>query len=527
VTARGEGRGADRRRRRRGAGKSSPSPTASTAAFGGRFQALSTRELNAIDGAVMTILRDIGLSEAPEPIRDLFAAGGARITRDGRICLPEALVREAVEAVPRNITLCGQDPVHDLHLHDGRVYTGSGGAAPTVVDLDDGRYRASTLKDLYDAGRVVDALDHAHFFSRSLVAGDLDDPYSLDLNTAFASLASTSKHVVVSASAPEHVADLAEMCYLVAGSEAAFRERPFLSLNVNHVVPPLRFHAESCAVMVAAVRAGIPVLANIFGQLGASSPVTTAGSVAQCAAESLAGVVLAWLACPAAKVIPGPRPMVTDMRTGAMSGGGGEQALATAISIQMMRYYDLPNSTIAGATDSKAADAQAGYEKALNVALAVHSGANLVTQACGMHAGLMGVSFESYVIDDDMLGAILRSATPVKVDGAALAVAAIADVGGDDGDGHFLGRPETYARMKTDFLYPRIADRRPTPQWEADGSPRIEETARQRAKAILAIHFPSHLDMGLRQKLRKRFELNLSEAEMHPHRQIPADEGPR
>ena len=79
---------------------------------------------------------------------------------------------------------------------------------------------------------------------------------SLDINTAFASLASTSKHVIVSASQPEHVREIAEMCYLIAGSEEAFRQRPFLSLNVNHVVPPLRLHAESCEVMVEAARAG-------------------------------------------------------------------------------------------------------------------------------------------------------------------------------------------------------------------------------------------------------------------------------
>jgi trimethylamine--corrinoid protein Co-methyltransferase len=120
-------------------------------------------------------------------------------------------------------------------------------------------------------------------------------------------------------------------------------------------------------VLLKAVELGIPVMVNTFGQMGASSPVTVAGCVAQTTAETLAGMVIGWLANPSARLVFGPRPMITDLRTGAMSGGSGEQALLTAASIQMARHLGLPNSTIAGATDSKIADAQAGYEKALNV----------------------------------------------------------------------------------------------------------------------------------------------------------------
>ena len=103
--------------------------------------------------------------------------------------------------------------------------------------------------------------------------------------------------------------------------------------------------------------------ANSFGQLGASSPVTIAGSVAQNVAETLAGMIFAWSVDHEAKVTFGARPMVTDLRTGAVSGGGGEQALLMAATTQMAQHYDLPNTCIAGATDSKIADAQSGFEK--------------------------------------------------------------------------------------------------------------------------------------------------------------------
>ncbi|MGI9464529.1 MAG: trimethylamine methyltransferase family protein, partial [Aestuariivirgaceae bacterium] len=199
-------------------------------------------------------------------------------------------------------------------------------------------------------------------------------------------------------------------------------------------------------------------------------------------------------------------------------GGSGEQALATAIATQMAGYYGLPNSTIAGATDSKIPDAQAGYEKALSITLAAQTGANLITQACGMQGGLMGVSFEAYVIDNDMLGAILRSASDAEVSEATLAVGTIDEVVRTEG--HFLGQAETYDRMKSDFLYPNIADRRTPDEWQAAGAPDIRQVAQARARQILANHYPDHIAAELRLRLRDRFAILLDENAMRADREV-------
>lgn len=476
-----------------------PAPAVSNRAVGGRLQPLSAEQCTRIHAAVLEILGRIGLEGAPPDMVGTVVDAGGRVNDADRLLFPEALVDRALAGLRHPITLHGRGGRPELELAPGRVHVGTGGAAPSVLDVDTRHYRPSTLRDLQDAARLVDALDNIQFFSRPLVARDLPDERAMDLNTAFACLIGTSKHVMVSAGGPDHVAPIADICYAVAGSEAAFRARPFLSLNVNHVVPPLRFSADACAVMAAGIRAGIPVMVNTFGQLGASSPVTLAGSVAQTMAETLAGMIYAWLLDPEVRAVCGPRPMITDLRTGGLGGGSGEQALSTAMATQMATFYGLPNSTISGATDSKLPDAQSGYEKALSVATAVQSGANMVTMACGMQAGMMGVSFEAYLIDNDMLGAVLRSAGDIEVDQTTLSLASIEDV--VRGEGHFLGRPETYSRMKSDFLYPEIADRRSPEEWEAAGAVDILQTARARTVEILAGAQPDHIDPALRRRL--------------------------
>lgn len=508
------------RRRDRKTGEAAPPRALAKAVWpgvtGGKFEPLSDIEVERIHRAALRLLEDVGMSEAPDFMRDRVLEGGGHMTADGRLAFPRALVEDALAGFRRDVVLHGQTKGQELELTPNRVYMGTGGAAPFMIDLETGRYRESTLRDLYDAARIADALENIHFFSRPMTARDMESSRDLDVNTAYACLSGTSKHVFTSISDADNVALIADMCADIAGSSEKFINEPFLSLNTNVVVPPMRFDGDTAAVIEKAALSGIPVFMNTFGQVGASSPASLAGAVMQCVAETLAGMVYGWLVNPRCPMIFGPRPMVTDLRTGAMSGGGGEQAIATAGAIQMANYYELPNSCIAGATDAKIPDAQSGYEKATTLTLAAHAGCNLITQASGMQASLMGCAFESYVIDDDMLGGILRSIRGLEADEDSMVEDVIAHA--VRGEGHFLGEADTFARMEADFQYPRIADRTSPEEWEAAGSVDIRDRARDRAREILDTHYPNHLNTNADQALRTRFDIRLPMEAMSPRK---------
>ncbi|WP_282610646.1 trimethylamine methyltransferase family protein [Pelagibius sp. Alg239-R121] len=487
-------------------------PVIGPVAEGGRFRPLSDPEEASVHEAVLDLLENLGLSQAIPSMIEKVTAEGGRLTHDDRLLFPRELVLKTVENARRDLVLYGQQPGLELDLSGGRVHMSSGGASPNIVDLETGRYRESTARDLYDAARLVDALEHVQHFSRALVARDATDPLSLDVNTAYACLCGTAKHVSISASDPANVKTIADICYSIAGGEAAFRARPFLTIMVCHVVPPMRFAEEACQTLEAAILAGFPVQIISAGQAGATSPASIAGSLVQAVAETLAGLVFARLVDPAAAAIFAPKPLVADLRTGAMCGGGGEQAILMAAAAQMGRYYNLPTSSIAGITDAKIADVQHGYEKNLAVSLAAQAGSNLITQSCGMQASLLGVSLEAYVVDNDMLGGILRSVRGVEVSGKTLAADVIAEV--CRGEGHYLGHPETLARMKADYVYPVVADRRSPTDWEEDGGLDMRTRARARARDILARHYPGHLAEETDRLLRDRYHLLLSRADI-------------
>lgn len=475
---------------------------------GARLKPLTDAEVALVEESTFHLLETLGLSQAIPSMIDRVTAAGGSVTEDGRLLFPRDLVRRALAGTRRDVVLYGQRPEFDLDLSGARVHMSSGGAAPGVFDIDTGDYRESTVQDLYDSARLCDAMENVHHFSRSVVARDIEDNRVMDINTSYACLMGTPKHVSVSISDPEYVQDIARLCYTIAGSKEAFRARPFLTVMCCHVVPPMRFAEETCEIMEAAVLAGFPVQIISAGQAGATSPATVAGSLVQAIAETLAGLVFTWLVEPEARIIFAPKPLVADLRTGSMSGGGGEQAILMAAAAQMGRHYDLPTSSIAGITDAKTLDAQYGGERALAVALAAHAGSNLITQAVGSMSSLLGVSLEGFVSDNDLVGNILRTVRGVEATPENIAADVIAEV--CRGEGHYLGEQHTFNRMKTDYFYPHLGDRRSPSEWEEDGAQSVGDAAKTRTRELLASHFPSHISDEMDRHLREQFDIRLT-----------------
>jgi len=475
---------------------------------GGNFKPLDAAAVKAVDATVYQILEEIGLSQAPDTGIKYMTEAGAVLGDDGRLRFPRALVEHTLAICGRHITLHGQNPKHDLLLSGSRVHYGTAGAAVHVVDVAKNEYRESYLADIYDAARIVEHMDNIHFFQRPMVARDIPDPADLDFNTVYAAIKGTTKHVGVSFTEAEYMKPVFEMLHMVAGGEDKWRARPFVSNSNCFVVPPLRFATESCLVMEEAVRNGMPVLLLSAGQAGATAPASIAGAVAQALAEVVAGLIYVNAMKPGHPCICGTWPFVSDLRTGAMSGGSGEQGLLTSACAQMLQYYDLPGGAAAGMADAKMPDAQSGYEKGSTLVMAGLSGLNMVYEAAGMHASLLGFCLDSLIIDNDMLGQCMRCVRGIEVNETTLGVQVMKDVC-MGGPGHYLGHDQTIKLMQTEYIYPVIADRSSPKEWEELGKPNLLDTARKRKEEILESPHPLHIPDALDQDLRARFNVLL------------------
>ncbi len=470
------------------------------------YRPLSDSDIQRIHEASLAVLEHTGIQLGDSEARELLLAAGAVADGD-RVLIPRALVEDALAQACRSFTLAGRDPAHDMLMDGERVYLGTGGAAIKIMDLD-GTVRQPVLADIARIGRLVDALDNIHFYLRPVVAMDVPQ-HLLDVNTAYAAVTSTTKHVMTSAYTVPSARDVIELVSLVAGSKAAYEERPIVSFVACWAVSPLRYAPDTVAVLIELVRQNAPVAISSAPQSGSTAPAALAGTLVQLNAEELSGIVLCNLVRPGARVLMGYVPLVADLRTGSYTGGAPEYALMNAAATQMAHFYGIPIYNSAGLSDSKIPDVQAGYEKGLSVVTAALAGTNFTHHSAGFVENMLCVAYEQYVIDDDLNGSVMRLVRGIEVSDDTLSVNLIDAVCRNEG--HFLVADQSLALMRTEFYYPHTADRLSRRDWETGGALDMRERARQRARSILATHYPQRLDPAVDAAIRARFEILLEE----------------
>jgi trimethylamine--corrinoid protein Co-methyltransferase len=207
-------------------------------------------------------------------------------------------------------------------------------------------------------------------------------------------------------------------------------------------------------------------------------------------------------------------PFISDLRTGAFSGGSGEEALVMAASAQLCNYYGFITSVACGMTDSKTMDAQAGYEKAITTTALALAGGNLIAAYPGIVGSLMGQSFEGMIIDNDMLGNVQRLLRGIEVTDETLSYDVIKDA--VFGTGHFLDQDQTLELMQSEFLYPEIADRRTPGEWQSSGKEDIYKLAHRKVKNILSNHYPKYINPTADARIRGKFPIRLDYKDMNP-----------
>ena len=114
---------------------------------GGRYRPLSDSDVERLHQTVLDLLERIGLSQAIPSMIELVCARGGRLTEDGRLLFPRALVEDVVANANKSFVMYGRGDGLNLEVSGTRVHIGSGGAAPSIIDLESGRYRETTLKD--------------------------------------------------------------------------------------------------------------------------------------------------------------------------------------------------------------------------------------------------------------------------------------------------------------------------------------------------------------------------------------------
>lgn len=466
---------------------------------GGSYQPLSEEQINKIHQTVLKVFAEVGVQVNYDQALEIFRKAGAQVDPETRIVkFPSDMVMELVGKAPEQVTLCGRAPQGALDCIIGgtRVYLGTGGTALNVQDPGADTSRPSQLKDVMNMARAVDALENIHFYMLNVFPHDVlsDD---IDVNRFGAALNRTQKHIMGGVYTVEGIRNVIKMASMIAGGEEALSQNPFISM-VACIISPFKLDEDYGRLAIEVAKNGIPLVVPAEPLCGATAPITLAGNLVVDCVDTLTGVMLAQLVNPGTPVLFGCISSITDLRDMKYLAGAVEMGLLNAAASQMAQFYKLPIYATAGMSDAKVNDAQAGYESALTSLMVALAGGNFIHDAAGFLEFCMTASFDKLVIDNEILGMVMRAVEGIRVDDDALAYDVIKEIGPG---GHYLSSRHTRRNMRREQFTPQLSDRDNRTVWEAAGARDAHARATERARQILEAPLHSYIPEQVRKQI--------------------------
>ncbi|SEN44774.1 trimethylamine---corrinoid protein Co-methyltransferase [Gemmobacter aquatilis] len=459
------------------------------------FEILNEEALQIIEWNAETVLEEVGVNFLENPgALALWRAAGADV-RGERVHIPRGLARKLCATAPRSFTQAARNPERNVEIGGRNLVLAPVYGPPFVRDREGGRRYATMadFKNFVKLGYMSKWLHHS--------GGTVCEPTDVAVNKRHldmlhAHMTLSDKPFMGSVTEPVRAADSVEMAKLLFGAD--FVDQNVVMTSLININSPLTFDSTMMGALEVYAKAGQAAIISPFIVGGAMAPVTVAGTLTQVLAEVLAGVAYSQLVRPGAPVIFGAFVTSIDMNSGAPTFGTPEAAHITYGAGQLARRLGLPYRSGGAFCGSKLPDAQAAYETANSLNMALLAGVNFMLHACGWLEGGLVSSYEKFVMDADQLGTLHHLAKGIAVDENGQGMDAIREVGPG---GHYLGCAHTQANFKTAFWRSDLLDYKPFETWDEEGARDTEALAAERVKKQLADYQAPALDEGIRESL--------------------------
>ena len=471
------------------------------------YRLLTDDQIQEIHRASLEILETVGVRVSHEEGVQLLREAGCCVVDGNVVQIPNWLVEECIRSAPSRITMYNRKGKEAMRLEGRNIYFGLGTDLISTCDLETGETRPSRLQDVANAATVADYCEEVDFIASFALPGDV--PTNTMYVECFKAMVESSvKPIFFTAAGQKDLAFIVEMAAAVAGGEDALREKPFLVHYSEPTAPLTHSHGAVCKLFLCAER-GIPICYTPGDSMGATTPVTLAGGIAQANAEALSGIVLHQVKAKGAPIISGFALVPLDMRTGIFSYGAPDFRLTNSAFADIYHYYGIPMWSTVG-SDAHRLDAQAAMEHAFGTLLAALDGANLIHDIGYMGQGLLG-NPAAIVMCAEIISYVKRIIRGFDMSREMMAIDVIRQAGPA---GSFLTQRHTADYYRQELWQPKFANRDTPKTWMDKGGQSYEEIVTRKALEILATHQSEPLAEGVLQKINeiaKRAERELAD----------------
>lgn len=439
------------------------------------IEPLDPEQVEFIHDVSLRIVEEQGIEVAGDLALALFREAGADVSDSGLVRMAPELLLDTVSTAPSQFTLASRNPDNSISCGGDALLFGLVSGPPNVHDCLNGR-RAGNIEDYKKLVKLGQYFNAVSFFGNQIIAPTDLPANTRHLDTSYCNLTLSDKVFFASAIGAGRAKDAVEMAAIARGlSLQQLATSPSVLTNININSPRKLDDAMAYGAMQMAML-GQAVAVTPFTLMGAMTPATMAGALAQQNAEALVGIALVQLTRPGAPVVYGGFTSNVDMRSGSPAFGTPENAIANLAGGQFARKYNLPYRTSA-CNASNVVDGQAVWETQMSLWSAVMGHGNFIYHAAGWLEGGLVASFEKVVMDCEMMQHISAFLQPLRIDLNEVGLEAMQEVGPG---GHFFGCDHTMQRFRDAFYQPFLSDWQNYENWQAAG----EKTATQRATEI-------------------------------------------
>jgi trimethylamine--corrinoid protein Co-methyltransferase len=162
--------------------------------------------------------------------------------------------------------------------------------------------------------------------------------------------------------------------------------------------------------------------------------------------------------------------------------GSPQSALVNIAGIQMAReYYGLPSRTMAGLTDAKRIDFQAGAETMQNLTLYTMAGVHVINECLGVLDSITTTSYEKWILDDELLDRLRVFSAGLDQMATENCLDMMIALGPS---GDYLQLPSTFQNCRSLYM-PEISDWNPFEDWKKNGARDLLQIAQEKSNRIL------------------------------------------
>ncbi len=453
-------------------------------------------QLEEIHLATLEVLNSVGVNVFEQEAIDLLKKAGAEVN-DSLVKIPSSMVDEALNSAPCRVNISNRNGEDTMILEKNRSYFGTGSATQYTIDIEDNSFRTAVKNDVVNAARVADYLKNVDFVMSMALASDVESSRSF-VHEFEAIVLNTIKPILYCADNKEDLLDIINIAEIISGGAENLKNNPFLLLYAEPS-SPLQHGLETIRKLLICAEKKLPVICGPAVMMGATGPVTPAGSMVIANCEILSGLVIHQLKNAGAPFIYGGGIPPIDMKTSLCSYGAPEEHLNSAAMVKMAQYYDLPIFTTAGCSDSYVFDQQAGMEAGFNLLVHGLAGSNLIHDLGYIGAGAAS-SMEMLMLCNEIVGMVRHVLNGIEVNHETLALEVIKKVGPG---GNFFAEEHTFKNFKKHMFFPELLNRDSYDKWETEGSSTYGKRANKKVKEILSNHQVSELPNEVIKKVKE------------------------